>query len=31
MGTKIVPTYTTLTLAYLEENLYEIKGKNIQQ
>ena len=28
MGTKIVPTYTTLTLAYLEENLYEIIGKN---
>ena len=27
MGTKMVPTYTTLTLAYLEENLYEIIGK----
>ena len=25
--TKIAPTYTTLTLAYLEENLYEIIGK----
>ena len=24
MGTKIAPTYATLTLAYLEENLYEL-------
>ena len=24
MGTKMAPTYATLTLAYLEENLYEI-------
>ena len=28
MGTKMVPTYDTLTLACLEENLYEIKGEN---
>ena len=28
MGTRIVPTYATLTLAYLEKNLYEIIGKN---
>ena len=28
MGTKMVPTYATLTLAYLEQNLYEIIGKN---
>ena len=27
MGTKMAPTYTTQTLAYLEENLYEIIGK----
>ena len=28
MGTKIAPTYTILTLAYLEGNLYEIiRGK----
>ena len=27
MGTKLAPTYATLTLAYLEENLYEIIGK----
>ena len=27
MGAKIVPTYATLNQAYLEENLYEIKGK----
>ena len=27
METKMVPTYATLTLAYLEENLYEIIGK----
>ena len=27
MGTKMEPTYTTLTFAYLEENLYEILGK----
>ena len=27
MGTKMAPTYTTLTKAYLEENLYEIIGK----
>ena len=27
MGTKMAPTYATLTLAYLEENLYEIIGK----
>ena len=27
MGTKMVPTYATLTLAYLEENLYEIIHK----
>ena len=29
MGSKIVPTYATLTLADLEENLYEIIGKNM--
>ena len=28
MGTKIAPTYATLTQTYLEENLYEIIGKN---
>ena len=27
MGTTMAPTYTTLTLAYLEENLYEIGKK----
>ena len=27
MGTKMVPTYATLTFVYLEENLYEIIGK----
>ena len=27
MGIKIATTYATLTLAYLEENLYEIIGK----
>ena len=27
MGTKMAPTYSTLTLAYLEKNLYEIIGK----
>ena len=27
MGTKMAPTYATLTLAYLEENLYKIIGK----
>ena len=27
MGTKMAPAYATLTLAYLEENLYEIIGK----
>ena len=27
MGTKMVQTYATLTLAYLEENLYEIIDK----
>ena len=27
MGTKMAPIYVTLTLAYLEENLYEIIGK----
>ena len=27
LGTKMAPTYATLTLAYLEENLYEIIGK----
>ena len=30
-GTKMVPTYTTLILAYLEENLYEMIGKKIRQ
>ena len=28
MGTKMAPTYAALTQAYLEENLYEIIGKN---
>ena len=27
METKMAPTYATLTLAYLEKNLYEITGK----
>ena len=27
MGTKMAPTYATLTQAYLEENIYEIIGK----
>ena len=27
METKMGPTYTTLTLAYLKENLYEVIGK----
>ena len=27
IGTKMAPTYTTLILAYLEENLYEIIGQ----
>ena len=27
MQTKMAPTYVTLTLAYLDENLYEIIGK----
>ena len=27
MGTKMTPTYAILTLAYLEEKLYEIIGK----
>ena len=35
MGAKMAPIYTTLTLAYLEENLYEIISKkynhNIKQ
>ena len=31
MRTKMSPTYATLTLAYLEENLYEIIVKKIQQ
>ena len=30
MVTKMVSTYTTLTLTYLEENLYEIIGEKIQ-
>ena len=30
MGTKMGATYATLTFAYLEENLYEIIGQNIQ-
>ena len=28
MGTKMVSTYVTLTLVYLEENLYKVIGKN---
>ena len=35
MGNKIAPTYATLTLIYLEDNLYDIIGKkysnNIKQ
>ena len=27
MGTKMAPTYATMTLVYLEENLYEKIGK----
>ena len=27
MGTKMATTYATLTLPYLEENLYELIGK----
>ena len=27
MGTKMAPKYATLTLAFLEENLFEITGK----
>ena len=27
MGTKMAPKYATLTLAYLEENLYKTKSK----
>ena len=27
MGTKMAPTYATVTLAYLKENLYEMIGK----
>ena len=27
MGTKITPTYATVTLPYLKENLYKIIGK----
>ena len=29
IGTKMAPMYTTLTFAYLQENLYEIVGKTI--
>ena len=29
MKTKMTPTYATLTVAYLEKNLYEIIGKNM--
>ena len=29
MGTKMAPTYTIVTLACLEENLYEIIDKKI--
>ena len=28
LGNKMAPTYVTLTLAYLEESLYEIIDKN---
>ena len=31
MGTKMEPTGATLTLAYLQENLYEIKKKKREQ
>ena len=31
MGTKMAPTYAILTLAYVEENLYEIIGKKYGQ
>ena len=31
MGTRMAPTYATLTLAYLEENPYEIIGKKYSQ
>ena len=31
MGTEIAQTHATLTLAYFEENLYEIIGKRIWQ
>ena len=31
MGTKMAPTYDTLTLSHLEENLYVIIGKKIRQ
>ena len=31
MGIRKAPTYTALTLAYLEENIYEIIGKNYCQ
>ena len=27
MGTKMAPTYATLTLVYLEENVYKLIGK----
>ena len=30
MRTKMAPIYATLTLAYLEENLYEIIDKKIR-
>ena len=30
MGTKMAPAYAILTLAYVEENLYEIIGKKIR-
>ena len=28
MGTRMAPIYATLILVYLEENLFEIVGKN---
>ena len=31
MGTKMAPTYATLTLAFLEENLNEIIGKKYNE
>ena len=31
MGSKMETTYATLTLSYLEENLYQIIGKKIWQ